>query len=214
MGWGNLFRTDLHAIKNSVAAPHTLLAIYCLQDFFIPSVPWIHKKPKGLRQHGRSQELRICFKCRAGSETDTAEDAVDVGIHLFTFFFLHSIFHFRRDERLLEIRLDSSIVIKKSGHINDEVSNHREEGKGFDQGRFLQQVFNMGSAGKDIFAIDSHCTRSAHGSPARIAKREGPISFILNAEQSLQKIHPFPDFHLKSFEPLLGISLFVKTFDS
>ena len=35
----NLFRTDLHAIKNGIAPPHTLLVIYRLQDLFIPLYP-------------------------------------------------------------------------------------------------------------------------------------------------------------------------------
>jgi hypothetical protein len=90
----NLFRTDLHTIKNGLAAPHPLLVVHRPQDFLIPSIPGIDKKTISLGQHGGPQEFGILFKCRASSETDAAEDAIDIGINLLTLLFVHQIFHF------------------------------------------------------------------------------------------------------------------------
>jgi hypothetical protein len=105
-------------------------------------------------------------------------------------------------------------MIKKTRQIDDKVSNQRKRGKGFNQDRFSEEVFDMGSAGQDIFAIDSHTTRTAYGSPTGITERQCSILFILYVQQSLEEIHPFSDLHPKVFDPLLRIPLLVKTFDS
>jgi len=210
MGGRNLFRTDSHAIKNGLATPHALLGIYRLQNFFIPSVPRVNQKTISLGQHGRPPKFGVLFKSRAGSEADAAEDAVDVGIDLFTLLFFHHIFHLWRDGLSLEVRFNFAIVIKKSGHIDDEVSNHGKEEEGFDESRHSQQVFNMGSAGQDIFAVDPHGTGPTYSSPTGIPKRERLILFILNVQQRLQEIHSFPDLHLKGFDPQRRILLLMK----
>jgi hypothetical protein len=80
----------------------------------------------------------------------------------------------------LEVRFDFPIVIKKNGQVDDEVSNHWKKREGFNQDRFFQEVFDMGSAGQDIFAIDAHGARATDGSPTGITERERPILFILN----------------------------------
>jgi hypothetical protein len=38
-----------------------------------------------------------------------------------------------------------SIVVEKSGHIDDEVSSHGEKRKRSNKGGFSQQIFDMGS---------------------------------------------------------------------
>jgi hypothetical protein len=114
----------------------------------------------------------------------------------------------------MEVRFNFAIVIKKSGQIDDKVSSHGKKGEGFNQGRFFQEVFDMGSAGQDIFAIDSHGTRAAYSSPAGITEREGSILFILNAHQTLQEIHSFSDLHLKGFDPSGRILLLMEPFYS
>ena len=114
----------------------------------------------------------------------------------------------------MEVGLDLPIVIKKGLQIDDEVSNHREEGEGLDQSRLFRQIFDMSSAGQHIFAIDPHRAGAANGTPTGIAERKRLILFILNAQQSLQEIHSFPNFHPKGFDPSGRILLFMKTFDS
>jgi hypothetical protein len=182
MGGRNLFRANLHAVKNGLATPHALLGIYRLQNFFIPFVPWVSQKTISLGQHGRPQKFGVLLKSRAGSEADAAEDAVDVRIDLLTLLFFHRIFLLWGDGLSLEVRFNFAMVIKKSGHVDDEVSNHGKEGEGFDEGRYSQQVFNMGSAGQDIFAIDPHGTGATYSSPTGITERERSILFILNAQ--------------------------------
>jgi hypothetical protein len=185
MSGRNLFRTNFHTIKNSLTTPHTLLGIYCIQNVILPPVSWISQKTISLGQHGGPQKFGVFFKRRASSEADAAEDAVDVGIDLLTLHFFHQIFHVWGNGLSLEVRFHFPIMIKKSGQIDDKVSNQRERGEGFNQGRFFQEVFDMGSAGQDIFAIDSHGTRAAYGSPTGITERERSILFILYVQQSL-----------------------------
>lgn len=93
MSGRDLFRTDIHTVKDGLAAPHTLLVIHRYKDFFIPSIPRVNQKTISLGQHGRPQEFGILFKGRAGSEADAAEDAVDVRIDLPTLLFFHQIFY-------------------------------------------------------------------------------------------------------------------------
>ena len=97
VGRGDLFRADPHAIKNGLTTPHTLLAVYGLQNFFIPDVSWINNETKSLRQYGRSKEFSVLFKRRAGPETDSTKDAVDVLIDLLTLLFFHPVLVLRRD---------------------------------------------------------------------------------------------------------------------
>src|SRR4030043_595496 len=103
-------------------------------------------------------------------------------------------------------------MIKKNGQIHDKVSNHWKKREGFNQNRVFQEVFDMGWASQDIFAIDSHGTRATYSSPTGIAERERSILFILNAHQSLQEIHSFSDLHLKGFDPLGRILLLMEPF--
>jgi hypothetical protein len=114
----------------------------------------------------------------------------------------------------LEIRLNLPIMIKKSGHIDDQVSNYAKEREGFNQGRFSQKVFDMSPAGQDISAIDSRGTGATHGSSTGVTESECPVLLILNAQKSFQKIHPLPDLHLKGFDPPGRIFLHVKASNS
>ncbi len=114
----------------------------------------------------------------------------------------------------MEIGFHFPVVVKKGGQIDEEVSNHREKGKGFNQGRFFQQVFDMGSAGQDIFSIDSHPARATHSPATGVAKSERPILLLLNTEQCFQKIHSLSGLHLKGLDPLGRVLLLVQTFDS
>ena len=54
MSGRDLFRTNLHAVENGLATPNALLAIYRLQNVFIPFVPWVSQKTISLCQHGGS----------------------------------------------------------------------------------------------------------------------------------------------------------------
>ena len=92
MGGRDLFWADSNAVKNGIAAPDTRLTIDCLQDLFIPLIPWVDQKPIGLGERGRAQVLRVPLEGRAGAETDPAQNAVDVGVDLLRLPFFHQIF--------------------------------------------------------------------------------------------------------------------------
>jgi hypothetical protein len=130
--------------------------------------------------------LRISFESRTDPKTDATKDAVDIGIDLLPFLFIHEVFLVRRNRFSVKKGSYFPVVSEKSRHVDNEVPENREVGKGFDEGRFSQEVFYMGPAGQYYIAIDLHGAGATNGSPAGITEGEGSILLILNPEQRLQ----------------------------
>jgi len=130
--------------------------------------------------------LRISFESRTNPKTDAAKDAVDIGIDLLPFLFIHEVFLVRRNRFSVKKRFYCPVVSEKSRHIDNEVPENREVGKRFDEGRFFQEVLYMGPAGQYYVAIDLHGTGTTNSSPAGITEGEGSILLILNPEQRFQ----------------------------
>ena len=70
----------------------------------------------------------------------------------------------------MKIRFYFPVESEKRRHINNEVPEDRKVGEGFDESRFVQEVFDMGPAGQDDLTIDLHGTGPADRSPAGIAE--------------------------------------------
>jgi len=158
--------------------------------------------------------LRVPFEGRTYPETDPAEDAVDIRIDLLLLLLFHQVFLIGRDRFSVKIGLYLSIVREKGGHINDEVPKDRKVGQGFDEGGSILKGFHVGSTRQYDFAIDLHGAGAADRPPAGIAKREGPVLFILNAKQRFQQVHPLSGLQGKGVDPLLRFTLFLKSFNS
>jgi hypothetical protein len=75
--------------------------------------------------------LSVSLESRADSKTDSAKDALDIGIDLFPFGLIHPIFQIRGDRLSLKIGFYFSVMFKKGGHINNEIPDDREIGEGF-----------------------------------------------------------------------------------
>jgi hypothetical protein len=148
MSGRDLLRAYLHTIKDGLAAPDTPLAVYGLEDFFVPLIPGIDQKTISLSQHGRPQELRIQLECRAGPEADPAENAIDIRVDLLPFVLWHNIFRLRWNGFSVKIRFYGPVVAEKHGHVDDKIPDDGEVGKGFNQGRSSQKFLHMGSAGQ------------------------------------------------------------------
>jgi hypothetical protein len=76
------------------------------------------------------------FEGRTNAKTDPAKDAVNIRIYFFTFFFFHPVFLVGWDRFPVEIRFYFGIVFEEGRHIDNEVTNHREIGKRFNESRF------------------------------------------------------------------------------
>ncbi len=142
------------------------MAVHSFKDLFLSPVSGISEKAISLGQHGRAQELGSPFKGRANSKADSAEDAVDIRVNLLPFMVRHQILGLAGGGVSVEVRFYLSIVLEENGHIDNEVSNHREKRKRLDENRLLQESFNRGAAGQNDFATDAHGTGSADSAPA------------------------------------------------
>jgi hypothetical protein len=149
MSGRHLFWTNPLALKDGIATPHTTLAIHGLKDLFTPPVSRISEKTINLGQYGRPQELRIPSKSRACPITDSAEYAVDVWVDLLAFILIHYILQRGWNGFSVKMECNFPIMVEKRGQVDDEVSNDREVGEGFDENGFSQETFDRGSAGQD-----------------------------------------------------------------
>ncbi len=91
-GWRNLLGANPHALKNRIAPPKALPGVHGLEDLVKPLVPRVGKETISLGKDCGAEELNISSKSRAHAIADSAEDAVDVGVDLFTFFLTHPVF--------------------------------------------------------------------------------------------------------------------------
>jgi hypothetical protein len=180
MGGRDLFGAIPHTLKNGVATPHTIVAIHGLENLFNPPVSGISEKAIGFGQYGRPQELRIPAKGRTDSVADSTEDAVDVWIDLLPFILTHYVFQRRWDRYSVKIEFHFPKVIEKRGMINDEVSNGREVGEGFDENGFSQEAFDRGPTGQNYLTVDPHGARATYCTPAGITEAKRPIFLILD----------------------------------
>ena len=149
MSGRDLFGANPHALKDGIATPHTTLAIHGLKDLFAPSVSGISEETINLSQYCRPQELRIPSESRACSITDSAEYAVDVWVDLLSLILIHYILQGGWDGFSVKMECHFPIMVEKRGQVDDEVSNDREVGEGFDENGFPQKTFDWGSAGQD-----------------------------------------------------------------
>jgi hypothetical protein len=145
--------------------------------------------------------LTIQSKGRTVPEADPTEDAIDVRINCPTAAHVHQVFALRGDAFAVEVGLNFSVVGKEQGHIDDEVSKDRKVGKGLDQNRFPQEIFDVSAASENQSPIHSHRTRATDGPPAGVPKGQAPVLFFLNAQQRLQKVHLFPRLQMEGLKP-------------
>jgi hypothetical protein len=101
----------------------------------------------------------------------------------------------------MEIGFYFSVILEKSGHVDNEVPDYWKAGKGLDENGISQQRPDLGPAGQDQFSVDLHRTRAADCAPARITKRKGWVLLILNPEQGLQKVHARSRLNLEGVHP-------------
>ncbi len=179
MGGGDLFGTNLHAIEDRFAAPHTSLTVDGLQNGSLSLIPGVGEESVGLGKHRRPQKLGIHFKSGAVSKADAAEDAIGIGINLLPLLLRHGRFAIGRNGLGMKVGINLSIVIEEDLHIDNEIPDDREKGKRFNEDRFSQQIFHRGSAGQHHPAIDPHGARAADGTPAGVAEGKGTILLIL-----------------------------------
>lgn len=201
MGGRNLLRANAHTIEDRFAGPDPSWTVHLFNHLLPSLVPWVEKESVGFRQHGGSEKLSVEFEGRTAPETDSTKDAVDVWINLLPLFLVHQGFPGGRELLRMEERLDLSVAGKERRHIDDEVSDHRETGEGFDEDGPALKIFDMRSARQDHLPIHPHGAGPANGPPAGISKSETPVLFILDAQQGLQEIHLLPRFEWVGLNP-------------
>lgn len=145
----NFFGTNRDASKDGIATPHTTLTINGLEYLFKPPVSGIGEETVNLGQYGRSRELSIPSKSRACSIADSAEDAVDVWVDLLPLILIHYVLQGGWYGFSLKEEFDLPVVVEERGEIDDEVSNDREVGEGFNENGFSQETSDRCSAGQD-----------------------------------------------------------------
>jgi hypothetical protein len=82
--------------------------------------------------------LGIFLKSRAGAKADSTKDALDIRINLLSFTLFYGVFRLGRNRFSMKEGFYFSIVVEKSGHIDDEVSSHGEKRKRSNKGGFSQ----------------------------------------------------------------------------
>jgi hypothetical protein len=149
MGGRDLFGTNPHALKDGIATPHATLAIYGLEDLFKSPVSGISEETINLGQYGRPHELGVPSKSGACSIADSAEDTVNVWVDFLPLILIHYVLQEGWHGFSVKTEFHVPAVVEERGEIDDEVSNDREVGEGFDESCFSQETFDRCSAGQD-----------------------------------------------------------------
>ncbi len=144
-----MFGTNRDAFEDGIAPPHTTLSIHGPEDLFKPPFPGISEKSVSLSQHGWAHKLRVTSKGGAPSVADSAEDAVNVWVNFAPLILVHYILSGGSEGFSLKTELHFPVKVEERGEIDDEVSNEREVGEGFNENGFSQETFDRCSAGQD-----------------------------------------------------------------
>ncbi len=145
----HLFWANPRALKDGIATPHTTLAIHGLEDLFTPPVSGISEKTINLGKDGGPEELNISFKSGTRAIAYSAEDAVNVWVDFPPLILVHYILSGGSEGFFLKTEFHCPVVVEEGGKIDDEVSNDREVGEGFDEIGFSEETFDRCSAGQD-----------------------------------------------------------------
>ena len=135
-----MFRTDVHAVHDGMAAEQTIRIVQIVQTLIGNGISAVGNEAVGIQQTRRTDEfVGIPPERRTGSRTAGAQNTFIQTVQLFTLFLsLQTLFVGIDRVVVNDVRLDGVVLFEELGHVHNQVADDGQTGQRADFDRLFQ----------------------------------------------------------------------------